>query len=44
MLCVLDEDTSEPDGYLYQAEMFANVELAEPIKRRLQCYRRAEGI
>jgi hypothetical protein len=44
MLRVLVEDTSEPDGYLYQAEMSANVELAESIKRRLQCYGRAEGI
>ncbi|MGD8794769.1 MAG: hypothetical protein PVF47_19625 [Anaerolineae bacterium] len=29
MLRVVDEDTSEPDGYLYPASMFAPIELPE---------------
>jgi hypothetical protein len=42
MLRVLDEDTSEPDGYLYSAGMFAALDLLEAIKRQLQHYRQAE--
>ena len=33
LLRVLDEDTSEPDGYLYPASMFAPVALPEAAKR-----------
>jgi len=29
MLRVIDEDTSEPDGYLYPASIFAPIELPE---------------
>ena len=43
MLRVLDEDTSEPDGYLYRAAMFAELDLPEPVKRQLQQYRQAEA-
>ncbi len=32
MLRVLDEDTSEPDGYLYPASMFAPIELPEAAR------------
>lgn len=35
MLRVLDEDKSEPDGYLYPASMFAPIELPEVAKRVL---------
>jgi hypothetical protein len=35
MLRVLDEDKSEPDGYLYSASMFAPIELPEIAKRAL---------
>jgi hypothetical protein len=35
MLRVIDEDKSEPDGYLYPAGMFASVELPEAAKRVL---------
>lgn len=35
MLRVIDEDKSEPDGYLYPAAMFAPVELPEVAKRVL---------
>jgi hypothetical protein len=35
MLRVIDEDTSEPDGYLYAASMFACVELPEEAKQVL---------
>jgi len=35
LLRVLDEDTSEPDGYLYPASMFAPVDLPEAAKRAL---------
>lgn len=35
LLRVVDEDTSEPDGYLYAASMFAPVELPEIAKRAL---------
>jgi hypothetical protein len=35
MLRVLDEDRSEPDGYLYPASMFAPIELPEVAKRVL---------
>ena len=33
LLRVVDEDTSEPDGYLYAASMFAPVELPDVAKR-----------
>jgi hypothetical protein len=35
MLRVIDEDKSEPDGYLYPASMFAAIELPEVAKRAL---------
>jgi len=35
MLCVIDEDKSEPDGYLYPASMFAPIELPEIADRAL---------
>jgi hypothetical protein len=35
MLRVIDEDKSEPDGYLYPASMFAPIELPEVEKRSL---------
>ncbi|MDE0222855.1 MAG: hypothetical protein OXJ90_26545 [Spirochaetaceae bacterium] len=35
LLRVIDEDRSEPDGYLYPASMFAPVELPEETRRAL---------
>jgi hypothetical protein len=35
MLRVADEDTSEPDGYLYPASIFAPIELPESAQRAL---------
>ena len=35
MLRVMDEDKSEPDGYLYPASMFAAIELPEVAERVL---------
>lgn len=35
LLRVVDEDVSEPDGYLYAASMFAPVELPDIAKRAL---------
>ncbi len=35
MLRVVDEDASEPDGYLYPASMFAPIELPESAQRAL---------
>jgi hypothetical protein len=35
MLRVLDEDKSEPDGYLYPASMFAPIELPEVARQVL---------
>lgn len=35
MVRILDEDKSEPDGYLYPASMFAPVELPEVARRAL---------
>ena len=35
MLRVIDEDTSEPDGYIYPASMFALIELPEVAERVL---------
>ena len=35
MFRVLDEDKSEPEGYLYPAAMFAPVDLPEAAKRVL---------
>ena len=35
MLRVVDEDKSEPDGYLYPESMFVPVELPEAAKRAL---------
>lgn len=35
LLRVVDEDTSEPDGYLYAASMFVAVELPDAAKRAL---------
>jgi len=35
MLRVIDEDKSEPDGYLYPASMFVPIELPEVAERVL---------
>ena len=35
MLRVLDEDESEPDGYLYPASMFAPIELPKAAERAM---------
>ena len=35
MVRIIDEDKSEPDGYLYPASMFAPIELPEVAKRAL---------
>jgi hypothetical protein len=35
MLRVVDEDTSEPDGYLYPASIFTPVDLPESAQRAL---------
>lgn len=35
MRCVLDEDSSEADGYLYPAPMFTPIELPEVAERAL---------
>ena len=35
MIRVIDEDTSEPDGYIYPASMFASIELPEVAERAL---------
>lgn len=35
MVRVLDEDKSEPDGYLYPASMFAPIELPEMARQAL---------
>lgn len=35
MLRVVDEDKSEPDGYLYPASLFALIELPEVAKQAL---------
>jgi hypothetical protein len=35
MLRIVDEDTSEPDGYLYPTAIFAPVELPEYAQRTL---------
>jgi hypothetical protein len=35
MLRVLDEDKSEPDGYLYPASMFVPIELPEVARQAL---------
>ena len=35
LIRVVDEDASEPDGYLYEASMFAPVELPDVAKKAL---------
>ena len=35
LLRVIDEDRSEPDGYLYSASMFVPIELPDLAKRAL---------
>ncbi|MEA1945942.1 MAG: hypothetical protein U9N83_01420 [Thermodesulfobacteriota bacterium] len=35
MFRIIDEDKSEPGGYLYPASMFASIELPEIAKRAL---------
>lgn len=35
LLRILDEDTSEPDGYLYPAEMFVPIQLPAVAERAL---------
>ena len=42
MLRVVDEDTSEPDGYLYPASIFAPIELPESAQRALATAGRRE--
>lgn len=39
LLRILDEDTSEPDGYLYPTSMFVPVDLPEAAKRALTATR-----
>ena len=39
LLRVLDEDESEPDGYLYPTSMFIPVDLPEAAKRALTAAR-----
>ena len=41
---VIDEDKSEPDGYLYPAAMFVPVELPESAKRLLTSARRLAAL
>jgi hypothetical protein len=43
MVRVLDEDVSDPEGYLYSAAMFAELDLPETVKRQLRQYRQAEA-
>jgi hypothetical protein len=43
MLRVLDEDVSEPEGYLYSAAMFAELELSDAVRIELRRYREAEA-
>ena len=35
MLRIVDEDTIEPDGYLYRASIFVPIELAESAQKAL---------
>ena len=35
LLRMIDEDTSEPDGYLYSTSIFAPIELPETAKQAL---------
>ena len=35
MIRIIDEDRSEPDGYLYDASMFTQIELPEAAERAL---------
>jgi len=35
MLRVIDEDKSEPEGYIYPASMFASIQLPEAARRAL---------
>jgi hypothetical protein len=35
MLRVVDEDASEPDGYLYPASVFAPIDLPESVRQAL---------
>ena len=39
MLRVIDEDNSEPDGYLYPSSMFAPIELPKAAERALMMTR-----
>jgi len=36
MLRIIDEDRSEPDGYLYPASMFTPIELPEAAERAIR--------
>lgn len=36
MLRVIDEDKSESEGYLYEASMFAYIELPEMVRQALE--------
>ena len=42
MIRVVDEDLSEPDGYLYPASMFVPVELPEEAKQVLMAKGRVD--
>ena len=35
LFCILDEDKSEPDGYLYSSSMFVPIELPEVAEQAL---------
>ena len=39
MLRIVDEDKSEPDGYLYPASIFAQIELPESAQQTLMTAR-----
>lgn len=39
MIRVMDEDAEEPEGYLYPAAMFIEIELPEVAKQALMCCR-----
>ena len=40
MVRVIDEDQTEPDGYLYDASMFVHIELPDIAKQALEKSRR----
>ncbi len=45
MLRIIDEDKSEPDGYLYPVSMFAPIELPEVAEQALMAEsERSKGV